>query len=197
MESPYLKGIMRQGPGRQNRITCSRQWLLRQIRCSMKTGLVMDISKFTCGTYWYRDYVSWQNLIYFLQWHSQSSMWKDNSNARLWASIITLYCNKLQPSRRKTNTSDMICFSNIPIQGAFQKRLRARKFENPQIFTFQQTTSFNIWARYVVWNLRAYLWNPTQNNLPIHWTMCNIWRIPRIYNELPRHIKLWCMFSNI
>ena len=31
--------------------------------------------------------------------------------------------------------------------------------------------SFNVWARYFVWNFKGYLWNSTQNILPIHWKM--------------------------
>ena len=30
-------------------------------------------------------------------------------------------------------------------------------------------TSFNVWARYFVWNFKWYLWNSTQNVLAIHW----------------------------
>ena len=29
--------------------------------------------------------------------------------------------------------------------------------------------SFNVWARYFVWNFKWYLWNSTQNILPILW----------------------------
>ena len=31
--------------------------------------------------------------------------------------------------------------------------------------------SFNVWVRYFVWNFKRYLWNSTQNILPIHWKM--------------------------
>ena len=31
--------------------------------------------------------------------------------------------------------------------------------------------SFNVWVRYFVWNFKGYLWNSTQNILPIHWKM--------------------------
>ena len=30
-------------------------------------------------------------------------------------------------------------------------------------------TSFNVWVRYFVWNFKGYLWNSTQNIIPIHW----------------------------
>ena len=30
-------------------------------------------------------------------------------------------------------------------------------------------TSFNMWARQLVWNFKGYLWNSTQNTPPIHW----------------------------
>ena len=38
--------------------------------------------------------------------------------------------------------------------------------------------SLNIWLRYFVWNFKGYwyLWNSTQNILPIHWKMCNLLR---------------------
>ena len=38
-------------------------------------------------------------------------------------------------------------------------------------------TSFNVWVRYFVRNFKGYLWNSTQNMLPIHWKirfLCNI-----------------------
>ena len=47
-------------------------------------------------------------------------------------------------------------------QWAFQKRLRARKPEGSTSYILVNYTSFNIWARYFVWN-------STQNMLPIHW----------------------------
>ena len=31
--------------------------------------------------------------------------------------------------------------------------------------------AFNVCARYFVWNFKGYLWNSTQNILPIHWKM--------------------------
>ena len=34
-----------------------------------------------------------------------------------------------------------------------------------------QSTSFNVWVRYFVWNFKGHLWNSTQNILPIHWKM--------------------------
>ena len=36
--------------------------------------------------------------------------------------------------------------------------------------------SFNVWARYFVWNFKGTLWNSTQSILPIHWKMCNLGR---------------------
>ena len=38
-------------------------------------------------------------------------------------------------------------------------------------------TSFNVWVRYFVWNFRGYLWNSTQNILPIHWNITILWNI--------------------
>ena len=32
--------------------------------------------------------------------------------------------------------------------------------------------SFNVWVWYLVWNFKGYLWNSTQDILPIHWKMC-------------------------
>ena len=40
-------------------------------------------------------------------------------------------------------------------------------------------TSFNVWARYFAWNFKGYLWNSTQNSLPIHW---KIWILHDVVN---------------
>ena len=49
--------------------------------------------------------------------------------------------------------------------GAFQKRVRALK---PTSLNFQCCIKINVWVRYFVWNFKGYLWNSTQNILPIH-----------------------------
>ena len=36
--------------------------------------------------------------------------------------------------------------------------------------------SFNIWARYFMWNFKGTLWNSIQNIVPIHWKMCILLR---------------------
>ena len=47
-----------------------------------------------------------------------------------------------------------------------------------------KSTSFNVWVRYFVWNFKGYLWNSTQNILPIHW------KIPSLYNiEILRALR--------
>ena len=48
--------------------------------------------------------------------------------------------------------------------GAFQKTQLSSQIEK-----LLKYTSFNVWARYFVWNFKGYLWNSTQNILPIHW----------------------------
>ena len=48
--------------------------------------------------------------------------------------------------------------------------LRALKFSPANI-------SFNVWVRYFVWNFKGYLWNSTQNILPIHWKMRFLYRV--------------------
>ena len=40
-----------------------------------------------------------------------------------------------------------------------------------------KSTSFNVWARYFVWNFKGYLWNSTQNILPIHWKLQFLYNI--------------------
>ena len=50
------------------------------------------------------------------------------------------------------------------IWGAFQKTPLSSRIEK-----LLKYMSFNVWARYFVWNFKGYLWNSTQNILPIHW----------------------------
>ena len=40
-----------------------------------------------------------------------------------------------------------------------------------KISVLYKIISFNIWVRYFVWNFKGYLWNSTQNILPILWKM--------------------------
>ena len=61
--------------------------------------------------------------------------------------------------------------------GPFQKHhkllnLRALKFS-----PVNKSTSFNVWARYFVWNFKGTLWNSTQNILPIHWKIWFLYNI--------------------
>ena len=42
---------------------------------------------------------------------------------------------------------------------------------------WMEYTSSNVWVRYFVWNFKGYLWNSTQNNLPIHWKMQILYNI--------------------
>ena len=54
--------------------------------------------------------------------------------------------------------------------GTVQKRLWACK-QPWEILHLQFSTnciSFKVWVRYFVWNFKGYLWNSTQNSLPIH-----------------------------
>ena len=41
-------------------------------------------------------------------------------------------------------------------------------------------TSFNIWARQLVWNFKGYLWNSTQNTPPIHWKIQSIYNVENL-----------------
>ena len=56
------------------------------------------------------------------------------------------------------------------IWGAFQKASRLLS-PAPRISAVHRILSFNVWVRYFVWNFKGYLWNSTQNILPIHWKM--------------------------
>ena len=46
---------------------------------------------------------------------------------------------------------------------------RAHKSGSSETFTSQKYSSFNVWVRDFVWNFKGYLWNYTQNILPIYW----------------------------
>ena len=64
-----------------------------------------------------------------------------------------------------------------------------------------KSTSFDVWARYFVWNFKGTLWNSTQNILPIHWKiwiLCSIellraLRFKSSYVFLKRPPDLWCV----
>ena len=62
--------------------------------------------------------------------------------------------------------------------GAFKKRTWApnRTLQFQLHVKTLKNTSFNIWARNLVWNFKGTLWNSTQNILPIQWTMCILYK---------------------
>ena len=47
-------------------------------------------------------------------------------------------------------------------------------------------SSFSEWARYFVWNFKGYLWNSTQNILPIHWKI-------RFWYNAQEHVHIFEM----
>ena len=53
--------------------------------------------------------------------------------------------------------------------GALHKHLQALKYELINFHLWINT--FNVCVRYFVWNFKGYLWNSTQDILPIHWKM--------------------------
>ena len=42
----------------------------------------------------------------------------------------------------------------------------------PKMLCLYRILSFNVWARYHVWNFKGTLWNSTHNIFPIHWKIC-------------------------
>ena len=58
--------------------------------------------------------------------------------------------------------------------------LRQNLFELLNLRAFDIATncikivSLNLWVRCFVWNFKGTLWNSTQNILPIHWKICNL-----------------------
>ena len=50
--------------------------------------------------------------------------------------------------------------------------LRALKFSS-----VTESTSFNVWVKYFVWNFKGTLWNSTQNIIPIHWKIWFLYNI--------------------
>ena len=47
-------------------------------------------------------------------------------------------------------------------------------------FSSTNYTSFNVWVTYSVWNFKGYLWNSTQNILPIHWMIRFLFNIENL-----------------
>ena len=59
---------------------------------------------------------------------------------------------------------------------AFQKHKssKSESTENLNIVHYIEITFSNVWARNFAWNFKGYLWNFTQNSLPIHWKMYSL-----------------------
>ena len=63
-------------------------------------------------------------------------------------------------------------------RGGGSKRLMSSLIQELLNFHLRiKYTSFNVWARYFVWNFKGNLWNSTQNILPIHWKMRYLYNI--------------------
>ena len=89
--------------------------------------------------------------------------------------------------------------------GVFQKYLRAHNSVEKWRFKSSQTTHFSIygvWVSYFVCNFKEYLWNSTQNILPIQWKiqiLYNVenWRALRftssnvLLKRMPSSLLLW------
>ena len=54
-------------------------------------------------------------------------------------------------------------------------------------------TSFNMWVRYSVWNFKGYLWNSTQNILPIHWKTWFLYNVKNL--RAPRFMSSYAFFK--
>ena len=62
--------------------------------------------------------------------------------------------------KHKVECKDSMCdLSRDHFKNAYEL-FNLRGFE---IFIFWKLTSFNVWARYFVWNFKGYFWNSTQN----------------------------------
>ena len=58
---------------------------------------------------------------------------------------------------------------SLCIRGLFKKCSWTIKSKTLKLSPVNKIHIFNVWVRYFVWNLKGYLWNSTQNILPIHW----------------------------
>ena len=54
-------------------------------------------------------------------------------------------------------------------QGGISKMHMSSSIESYSIFKCIKIVSFNVWARYFVWNFKGTLWHSTKNISPIHW----------------------------
>ena len=51
--------------------------------------------------------------------------------------------------------------------------------------------SFNVWLRYFVWNFKGYLWNSTQNILPMHRKVIFVQHWNFNFFDLRTHMHFW------
>ena len=58
--------------------------------------------------------------------------------------------------------------------GVFKNAYELLTLRALTISMFHKNLSFNVWVKYFEWNFKGILWNSTQNILPIHWKMCNL-----------------------
>ena len=45
---------------------------------------------------------------------------------------------------------------------------------------WRKCTSFNVWVTFFVWNFKGYLWNSTQNIVPIHWKVRFLYNVENV-----------------
>ena len=72
---------------------------------------------------------------------------------------------------------------------------------------WRKCTSFNVWVTYFVWNFKGYLWNSTQNILPIHWKVRFIYNVENVkaliskssgaFFETPPYVVLPCLQTRV
>ena len=58
--------------------------------------------------------------------------------------------------------------------GRFINEYELLNLTQEELLKFQcciKIISYNVWVRYFEWNFKGYLWNSTQNILPIHWKL--------------------------
>ena len=75
-------------------------------------------------------------------------------------------------------------YGSILGKGGIQKHLWSIKSKCSWNFhLWMKFTSFNVWVRYFVWNFKGYLWNSTQNIIPIHWKIQFLWNKEELFQE--------------
>ena len=63
----------------------------------------------------------------------------------------------------------------------FKKTSELSNLRAPRFHSNMKCTSFNVWVRYFVWIFKRYLWNSTQNILPIHCKLRFLYNVENVF----------------